>query len=643
MLKIAAPEDRGITDQIFGGKAAGLSVLVRHGLRIPKSILIEACGDASQLDNEEFLRAFSRRLAALGENGRYSVAVRSSSTVEDGFSESKAGHFKTVIGSMSFTGVLDRMRSVITDLTTERSGAEMGVIVQQKIDADLSGVIFSSNPLTYSKSEMLLSYVSGMGETLVSGACPGQDMSIQIRDGHFSFEAPCAISPELLETLCQEVKRLEEQLHFPVDVEWAIKGTELFYLQCRPLTSITKIAPSLSRVSRDSLWAPRQLTAHDKVCLRLQAEKNKIAISDAYVYVHNSSRPDCAAPAAPDRSPACRGFSAVVIYPHKLSNKVVRSFVGDERDISAGTPGCGGYEIHSFPDYRSLTECLDAFADLISREYWVGAVIIQEIYDPLYTGILQKIRNGYLIEITRGHFLTKGVVPTSQYVLDGKGTVVSRRETEQNAWYKIIEGHVLYCRRGAGADARVTLKDSDLTRLIRYFSPLLTDQSSVIEFGVLSSGGAGIEPYLIDFARAGSAGSTVHIAASDISDGIISRGRIRGTVVRVTEPAAGSESLNMHLHDGRQQAQDPGAATIFLCRGPDISLLTLLENHRSDQIGFLFEDGSLLCHFAIILRERGIPAIKTGPCGPSEYPAGRICTIDAETPGLTGKERVFYE
>jgi len=78
---------------------------------------------------------------------------------------------------------------------------------------------------------------------------------------------------------------------------------------------------------------------------------------------------------------------------------------------------------------------------------------------------------------------------------------------------------------------------------------------------------------------------------------------------------------------------------IFLCRRPNIALLPLLEQYEPGRIGFLFEEGSVLCHLAVVLREKGIPAVKlSGPL--PQWPEGAVCTLDGASPGLTGKERI---
>ena len=47
-------------------------------------------------------------------------------------------------------------------------------------------------------------------------------------------------------------------------------------------------------------------------------------------------------------------------------------------------------------------------------------------------------------------------------------------------------------------------------------------------------------------------------------------------------------------------------------------------------------------HFAVILREKRIPAIKLGEAV-RIIPNGSICTIDASSSGLTPKQRIKFE
>ena len=635
MLRITDVRERNIDNKTFGGKAVGLLLLSKEGFLIPETFFIEACKDIDEFDNDEFQFELEKRLRPLCVGGHYHVAIRSSSTIEDAFSDSMAGHFKTFLGRMSFDEIILRIKEVVISLKIARTdNAKMGIIIQQMVDADFSGVLFSSDPLTYSKRNMIISYVSGIGDKLVSGAVPGQDILISVNDEDFMFESS-DISHLLVDTLCRNSKKLERKLNHPLDFEWAIKDGKVYYLQCRPLSNITRIATQIKCVNKENLMhIPQQLLSHDKITLRLKAQDKGILISDAYLYIHNTIGQKESMSIKIEKSCFYKGYSAVIVYPQKLSSKVIRSFVGDKKKVFGNVSDCCRYGIRSFPKYENISECLDSYSKLVTEEYWISTTIIQEIYDPLYTGVLRQIKDGYLLEITRGHFLTKGVVPTSQYtIMNGK--VTTKCEVKQRTWFRIIEGHVIYCVCNEGEDMLVTLTDDNLVGLVEYFNGILCTNSTVIEFGVLKLNDNKIQAYLIDFVDDG---YKTDIAPSDISTGVISRGRIIGEIVHVPEPT--EDSLDFHFHDEMKMCNNLSNPTVFFCKKPDISLLSLLETNDPKNIGFVFEDGSALCHFAVVLREKNIPAVKIGHFQQCEYPVGGRCILDADMANISGKERV---
>ena len=290
------------------------------------------------------------------------------------------------------------------------------------------------------------------------------------------------------------------------------------------------------------------------------------------------------------------------------------------------------------------------YSKRVSADYRISATIIQEIYDPMYTGILKRIPDGYIIEITQGHFLTKGVVPSSQYVITEEGDVVSKKETLQSYWYKILEGHVFYCICNEGDEKLVSITESELLKVKDALSPAIQNKSTVVEFGILIDRENHVfQPYLIDFVDDG---ANSMIEKNDIEDGVVSKGTISGKIVNMKETRYESlempdSQLDMHLHNEfRDQKVRPNKTgseknKIFFCKRPVISLLEIIDNHDPATIGFVFEEGSVLCHVAVVLREKGIPAIKTG-VAPDEFREG-VCTIDAGSAGLAGRDRVRYE
>lgn len=600
-----------ITDKSFGGKAYGLSLLSKGGLQIPKTICIEPASSVTDFDDLNFQHRL--RSVVNNNNGKYSVAVRSSSLIEDTLVESKAGHFLTRIGVFSFCELIQAIKDVYL------SGDMMGVIVQEFIAADLSGVFFSSDPLSYSKRKGILSYVPGLGEELVSGKAQSTDIDV-------SFGDP--LKEPLFNKIANEIKSLEVKLGYPIDVEWCIKDSQLFYLQCRPITSITSIQSGYYGI--DNLAAlPSQLCLHNKIQLRIEARQTDTFISNAYIHVNNSSVP-CSEIGEVKTSLYCKGFSVVIIYPERISEKVIRSFVGSEKNISQSIGRCYRYGIRSYPEHNDLSACLKAFHEKAAEDYWITATIIQEVFDAVYTGILQRVENGYLVEVTKGHFLTKGNVLTSQYYVE-RGEVKSKSEVHQETWYRIIQGHVIECHCCDEPKSLVALKDNEIVSIIESFRRILRDSSKVIEFGIIQYEHS-LVPYLID-----SVDSNDHLQSSYLKEGIISCGRRKGAIRLINGLNA---SLDTHFHDERETTAALTEDLIFVCETPSISLLNILDKYDNSRIAFAFSDGSILCHLAVVLRERGIPAIK---CGETDCREGDLYLVDAETPGLHGEERLIRE
>ena len=616
-----------VSAQAFGGKAAGLALLRRFDFPVPDALLVEVCRDPGQLDACFHARLTQALALFPQENGRRYVAVRSSCTGEDDYDSSQAGQFRTILGHLTDDEILRAVRQVVSDLAQEDDGAQMGVVIQAGVDADYSGVLFSSDPITYAKNSVVLSYTSGTGEALVSGHVSGWD--VMVTDGQL-LHRHGPMAGQLLLTLARQCKALEARLGYPIDVEWAVKDGAVFYLQCRPLASITGVKGGLYPICASALAGlPQSLLSHDKVRIRLAAQQAGVLISSAWIRVGSHCAHGELPLSQPPRTPLCSGYSAVLLYPRLVNGKVLRSFVGDCHRAEDYLARHAGRQLCSAPQHTALDDCLAEYDSHTQASCWLTATILQEIFHPLYTGVIRRTPDGCVAELTRGHFLTKGVVPTSQYVLSPSGQVLRRQEVSQSHWFEIIEGHVLSCTDENAPP--VSLPDDVLGALYRTFAPfLLSDR--VVEFGILD--GAPLRPYLIDYVEED---PRSELTAADLSLGILSRGQISGVVRRLNEDAR--DGLNVHLYDAAHPQAKCRDKTVFLCPRPNIALLPLLEQYAPDCLGFVFEDGSVLCHFAVVLRERGIPAVKLNGQLPP-WPDGCLCHLDAASAKLTGKERI---
>ncbi|MFB6186926.1 MAG: PEP/pyruvate-binding domain-containing protein, partial [Halobacteriaceae archaeon] len=105
---------------------------------------------------------------------------RSSATAEDLPDASFAGQQETFL-NVSEDELIDRVKRCWASLFTQRaiyyreeqsfshSKVDIAVVVQKMIDADKSGVLFTSHPST-GEPEIIIEAAWGLGEAVVSGA-----------------------------------------------------------------------------------------------------------------------------------------------------------------------------------------------------------------------------------------------------------------------------------------------------------------------------------------------------------------------------------------------------------------------------------------------------------------------------------------
>lgn len=283
---------------LFGHKAAALGELLRGGFLVPPGVAVSgeafrhharAALGARLWDRDlaearaaieaapvsrDLLDALTRALAEQELDGRH-WAVRSSSTVEDGGSFSGAGVQRSLLG-IPGPAQLDRaLREVWASLWTEHARAYhgcggdgepilVGVVVQALVHADVAGVLFTANPVTGARDEVLVNCSYGLGEPVLSGLVTPDTFVVAKDGGEIRGRSVAdkrrrlAVGPEGLETqdVSDEARRapclteaelravvaagLAVERHFgaPRDVEWALSGGEVHLLQARPITTL---------------------------------------------------------------------------------------------------------------------------------------------------------------------------------------------------------------------------------------------------------------------------------------------------------------------------------------------------------------------------------------------------------------------
>ena len=235
ILKLGSLLEKQI-DQV-GGKARGLDSLIKAKLNVPAGFVIV------DLDLDTDL---SEAVEYYLNSGLGSVAVRSSASSEDGLDFSYAGQFITILNVQTAEEFKDALYKCIESLgsftaksySTRFGGvnqAKMNIVVQKMVEASCAGVCFTTDPTN--PENILVEAVEGLGEALVSGEASAIQYSVA-RGGLGIANTLPPLTDALLLQICSEAIKIQEVLGFPLDLEWAIDGDVLYWLQARPITAL---------------------------------------------------------------------------------------------------------------------------------------------------------------------------------------------------------------------------------------------------------------------------------------------------------------------------------------------------------------------------------------------------------------------
>lgn len=252
---------------LAGGKGGTLAYLYQEGYPVPDGFVILPAafsGDELSVDGWQQVQELLAR--SRNGNGDTSFAVRSSALSEDSAQASFAGEFETVLDVRSDEMIRQAISTVRRSRLSERVqaytqakgmdvGHEVAVVVQRLVRAEISGILFTADPVTGSHTQMSGNYIYGLGDDLVSG---------EVEPFTFTLERPKGIyyGPLELRKVAKKLfkmgARLEQELGGPQDIEWCLAGGKLYLLQSRPITTLMAYDPVSniwnSSHSGDYLW-----------------------------------------------------------------------------------------------------------------------------------------------------------------------------------------------------------------------------------------------------------------------------------------------------------------------------------------------------------------------------------------------------
>jgi phosphohistidine swiveling domain-containing protein len=230
------------------------------------------------------------------------VAVRSSATAEDLPGLSFAGQQDTYLNVRGEAAVLGAVQRCWASLWTPRAigyrarhsiaidGVSLAVVVQQFVAADAAGVLFTINPVTGRRDQVVINASWGLGEAVVGGQVSPDIVVVDRASGDVAdyrvggkevMTVPAGTGTReqatpagrrgaavLSSGEASELARVGlaiEQLRGgePADIEWARADHELFILQARPVTGLPAAAAPGERwndsLAADYLWSSGNL------------------------------------------------------------------------------------------------------------------------------------------------------------------------------------------------------------------------------------------------------------------------------------------------------------------------------------------------------------------------------------------------
>jgi pyruvate,water dikinase len=205
------------------------------------------------------------------------VAVRSSATAEDSSQASWAGELETYLNTTE-KNLLGMVKQCWSSLFTPRaifyrfekglrnSKVSVAVVIQQMIESEISGIVFTVHPVTKNKNQLIIEAGFGLGEAIVSGQITPDSYVVDKKDlsildinvseqakmlvrkgssgGNVWKSVPKArqeiqvLAGEHIIELAMICINIEKHYKKPQDIEWARAKGKFFITQSRPITTL---------------------------------------------------------------------------------------------------------------------------------------------------------------------------------------------------------------------------------------------------------------------------------------------------------------------------------------------------------------------------------------------------------------------
>lgn len=302
-----------------GGKGANLGEMFNHGFPVPDGFVVTAQAyfsfleenkisddikkhlDTLDVNDSQKLQLAAEKIQAIIKKAKMSrelereillayyklgknvpVAVRSSATAEDLPEASFAGQQATFLNIRGDKDLIKHVRAAWASLFEARAifyrvtnkfdhmKVGIAVPVQKMVQSDVSGVMFSINPVTNDAQTVVVEAVWGLGENIVQGVvtpdhyevekgnwdvlrvqvAPQKIEMIRKPTGTKNYPVPKSrqnkqkLSESHIVALAKLATKLQQHYVHPQDSEWALEDGKLYLVQTRPITTLKAVEKS---------------------------------------------------------------------------------------------------------------------------------------------------------------------------------------------------------------------------------------------------------------------------------------------------------------------------------------------------------------------------------------------------------------
>jgi rifampicin phosphotransferase len=265
----------------YGGKSANLGELMNNGIKVSEGFAISYDFFEDYLKNNGITYSYQQYLeksleireqilsgcTSIAMKGGLFVAfnylknkckastfsVRSSSVLEDDFEHSMAGMFSSYLDLRTYDEVETALKKCYASLFSDKalhylyennisfSKLKMGVLVQEYIVGQPSGVIFTADTVAMDVNRILISAVNSVCQDYVRGKLPSKIYNLDKAEGSIidiqGQETSTTLSKDLIKKLHNLALTIEKAFGTYQDIEWTFSGGEVFILQARPITT----------------------------------------------------------------------------------------------------------------------------------------------------------------------------------------------------------------------------------------------------------------------------------------------------------------------------------------------------------------------------------------------------------------------